>query len=117
MKELELNSGYKPSLTSQYNVISTGGFGAYGLKNSLYYWMDGEDKYSAMARQRWTPETAATATMPRLTVSEGANNQQTSDFWMYKNDRVDLAKIQITYDMPRKWLQNKLVKEFSAYVS
>ena len=79
--------------------------------------MDGEDKYSAMARQRWTPETAATATMPRLTVSEGANNQQTSDFWMYKSDRVDLAKIQITYDMPRKWLQNKLVKEFSAYVS
>lgn len=98
-------------------ALATGGFGAYGLKNSSYYWMDGEDKYSAMARQRWTPETAATATMPRLTVSEGANNQQTSDFWMYKSDRVDLAKIQITYDMPRKWLQNKLVKEFSAYVS
>lgn len=32
MKELELNSGYKPSLTSQYNVISTGRFGAYGQR-------------------------------------------------------------------------------------
>lgn len=32
MKELDFNSGYKPPLTSQYNVISTGRFGAYGQR-------------------------------------------------------------------------------------
>lgn len=41
-----------------------------------------------------------------------------SDFWMYKNNRFDLAKVQLTYDMSQSILRNnKVVKGFSAYVS
>ena len=99
-------------------VLATAGTGAYGLKNSSYYWIDGEDKYSAVVRDRWTPETAATATYPRLTVSEGANNFVNSDFWMYSTKRFDLAKVQLTYTLPSKVLaNNKVFKGFSAYVS
>ncbi|MBE6238954.1 MAG: SusC/RagA family TonB-linked outer membrane protein [Bacteroidales bacterium] len=99
-------------------ALATAGTGAYGLKNSSYYWIDGEDKYSAAVRDRWTPETAATATYPRLTVTEGANNLQTSDFWMYSTKRLDLAKVQLTYTIPSKVLaNNKVLKGFSAYVS
>ena len=99
-------------------AIATAGCGAYGMKNSTYYWIDAEDKYSAVVRDRWTPETAATATYPRLTVSEGANNFVNSDFWMYKNNRFDLAKVQLTYDMSQSILKNnKVVKGFSAYIS
>lgn len=99
-------------------ALATAGTGAYGMKNSTYYWIDAEDKYSAIVRDRWTPETAATATYPRLTVSEGANNLVNSDFWMYKNNRFDLAKVQLTYDMSQSILRNnKVVKGFSAYVS
>ena len=99
-------------------ALATAGCGSYGMKNSTYYWIDAEDKYSAIVRDRWTPETAATATYPRLTVSEGANNFVNSDFWMYKNNRFDLAKVQLTYDMSQSILRNnKVVKGFSAYVS
>ena len=99
-------------------ALATAGTGAYGVKNSSYYWIDGEDKYSAAVRDRWTPETAATATYPRLTVTEGANNFVTSDFWMYRTDRIDLAKVQLTYDMPQSVLNNnKVIKGFSAYIS
>ena len=99
-------------------AIATAGYGAYGVKDSSYYWIDAEDKYSAIVRDRWTPETAATATYPRLTVSEGANNFVTSDFWMYKANRIDLAKVQLTYEMPQAVLKNnKVVKGFSAYIS
>ncbi len=99
-------------------ALATAGTGAYGLKNSSYYWIDDQDKYSAVVRDRWTPETAATATYPRLTVTEGANNFVTSDFWMYSTDRIDLAKVQLTYDMPQSVLKNnKVVKGFSAYIS
>ncbi|MBQ8573461.1 MAG: SusC/RagA family TonB-linked outer membrane protein [Bacteroidales bacterium] len=99
-------------------ALATAGTGAYGMKNSTYYWIDAEDKYSAIVRDRWTPETAATATYPRLTVSEGANNLVNSDFWMYKNNRFDLAKVQLTYDMSQSILKNnKVVKGFSAYIS
>lgn len=99
-------------------ALATAGTGAYGVKNSSYYWIDGEDKYSAVVRDRWTEATAATATYPRLTVTEGANNFVTSDFWMYDTSRIDLAKVQLTYDMPQSVLRNnKVIKGFSAYLS
>ena len=99
-------------------ALATAGYGAYGVKNSSYYWIDGEDKYSAVVRDSWTKETAATAKYPRLTVAEGANNYVTSDFWMYSTNRIDLAKVQLTYEMPSTVLQNnKVIKGFSAYIS
>ena len=99
-------------------ALATAGTGAYGLKNSSYYWIDDQDKYSAVVRDRWTPETAATATYPRLTVTEGANNFVASDFWMYSTKRLDLAKVQLTYDLPSAVLaNNKVIKGFSAYLS
>lgn len=98
-------------------VLGTGNFGAYGLKNSSYYWVDGDDKYSAIVRNRWTPETAATATYPRLSARSSSNNFRSSDYWLYKTDRFDLAKVQITYDLPKRILRNTFIHEFSAYVS
>lgn len=98
-------------------VLGTGNFGAYGLKNSSYYWVDGDDKYSAIVRNRWTPETAATATYPRLSARSASNNFRASDYWMYKTDRFDLAKVQITYDLPKRILRNTFINELSAYVS
>lgn len=98
-------------------VLGTGSFGAYGVKNSSYYWVSGENKYSAIVRNRWTEATKATATYPRLTTESGSNNFRTSDYWMYKSDRFDLAKVQITYDLPKRILRNTFLNEFSAYVS
>ena len=98
-------------------ALATGGFGGSALKNSEYYWVYGDRKYSAAVRDRWTPETAATATYPRLTTENGANNFRNSDFWMYKNNRLNLAKVQITYDLPEHLLQNFVIKDISVYVS
>lgn len=98
-------------------ALGTGSFGAYGMKNSSYYWVHGDGKYSAVVRDRWTEETKATATYPRLTTESGSNNFRSSDFWMYKSDRFNLAKIQVTYDLPKYILKNSFIRELSAYVS
>ena len=98
-------------------VLATGGFGAKAVKNNSYWWISGENKYSAVVRDRWTPETAATATYPRLTTQSGANNNTTSDFWLYSTDRVNLAKVQLTYDFPTQWFVKTPIRSLSAYVS
>lgn len=98
-------------------ALGTGGFGANAMKNNTYYWVYGDRKYSKVVRDRWTEETKATATYPRLTTQSGANNFRNSDFWMYKNDRFNLAKVQLTYDFPKSMLQNFFIREISAYVS
>ncbi len=104
-------------------VLGVGGFGGHGIRGKKngsednYWWISGEDKYSAVVRDRWTPATAATATYPRLTTQTGANNFAVSDFWMYSTSRFDLAKVQLTYDFPKSFFGNCFVKGLSVYVS
>ena len=98
-------------------VLGTGGFGAKAVKNNSYWWIDENDKYSVVVRDRWTPETAATATYPRLTTQSGANNLTTSDFWLYSTSRFDLAKVQLTYDFPKSIIGNGILKGLAVYAS
>ena len=99
-------------------MLGTGGFGGHAFKSNSYWWVDEADKYSAVVRGRWTPETAATATYPRLTTQSGANNFTNSSFWIYSTSRFDLAKVQLTYDFPKSLFNNvKFIKGASAYVS
>lgn len=110
------------NITAQYKGFTlflhgTGGFGAKAVKNDSYYWVYGDRKYSAEVRGRWTEATAATATYPRLTTSNGSNNFVTSDFWMYSRDRFELAKVQLTYDFPKSIIHGPVVNGLSIYVS
>lgn len=110
------------NITAQYKGFTlflhgTGGFGAKSFKNDSYWWVYGDRKYSAEVRNRWTEATAATATYPRLTTTNGANNFVNSDFWMYSRDRFELAKVQLTYDFNANLFAGKVVKGLSLYVS
>lgn len=110
------------NLTAKYKgftlfVHCTGGFGAHGLKSGSYYRPSGEDKYSSEVLGRWTPETAATATLPRLLSDAAKNNNEDSDFWMYSRDRFEIAKVQLTYDFPSHLFSGKVVKGVQLFLS
>lgn len=98
-------------------ALAQGRYGSYGMKNSSWFWVDGESKYSEEVRGRWTPETAQSAEYPRLTTFKSDNNFRNSDFWLYKANRFDLAKVQLTYDMSGLLGRKKIAKEMSVYVS
>lgn len=98
-------------------VAGTGYFGGTGVKNDSYYWVYGDSKYSDVVRGRWTPETASTATYPRLTTQGGELNFVTSDFWTYKTDAFYLDKVQLTYDLPGSIFRDKFVKGLQVYVN
>jgi TonB-linked SusC/RagA family outer membrane protein len=98
-------------------VLGNGQFGAYGMKNNGYYYMEGNSKYSVNALGRWTKETASTATHPRLTTKSVKNNSEASTFWMYSTDRFNLRKVQLTYDFPQEMFEGKWVKALSIYLN
>ena len=98
-------------------VLGNGQFGAKGMMNSSYYYMTGTDKYSVNVLGRWTPETAETATHPRLSTKSSSNNSQASTFWLYSTDRFNLRKVQLTYDFPKEMFEGKWVKALSVYVN
>ena len=54
---------------------------------------------------RWTPETAETATLPRLTAGGSKYNQGNgwnSSFWLRSGNFIRLKNISLGYNLPRK---------------
>lgn len=98
-------------------VQGIGNSGGSAVKNSSYYWIDGDVKYSSEVLNSWTPATAATATYPRLSSITNTNNNQTNSFWLYSTDALRLSKIQLTYDLPRSILGNSFIREFGVYIN
>lgn len=98
-------------------AMGIGRFGGHAMKNNSYYWVDGEDKYSVVVRDRWTEETKDFATYPRLTTNNSDNNFRSSDFWMYSTNRFDLAKVQLSYKLPENLLKKGFIHELGLYVS
>lgn len=112
---------YGINLTAKWRNLTlfingTGSVGGNGVKNNSATWVYGDGKYSEIVRGRWTPETAATATYPRLTTEGGELNFVTSDYWMYSTSAFYLNKVQFTYDFPGSMFKDKLVKGLSVYV-
>lgn len=103
-------------------VLGTGGFGGHAFKNNSYWWVSGDGKYSAAVRGRAIVKdgqltNAANATYPRLTTTSGANNFVNSSYWIYSTDQFNLAKVQLTWDMPDNWFDGKVVKGVSVFAN
>ena len=93
----------------------TGYFGGSAFASGDYYWVFGDKKYSEVVRGRWTPETSATATYPRLTTQTDNHNYRNSDFWLYSTNQFKLSRLQLTYDLPQQWLRGSFVHSLSVY--
>ena len=100
-----------------FYALGTGRFKGYAMKNNSYYWVDGDDKYSEVVRDRWTEETKNSASYPRLTTYNSDNNFRSSDFWMYSTDRFDLSKVQLTYSLPQSFMNKMFIDKMDVYVS
>ena len=102
-------------------AMHTGQFGGNAIKNDTYNWVYGERKYSDVVRGAWTAEKFKNGEMisyPRLTTQSPDNNFRTSDYWMYKTDRLDLARVQITYDFSKSLFGPKsIVKGLQIYAN
>lgn len=70
-----------------------------------------------LALGRWTPETAATATYPRLTTSANDNNYRLSDFWLRNGGFLKLRALEIKYTLPASLLSRIKLEHAAVFVS
>lgn len=94
-------------------VLGVGQFGGEGIMQGDYYWIDGDKKYSEFALNRWTPQTANSATYPRLSSVVNNNNHQISTFWMYTNSFFDISRVQLTYEFSHEVCDKLKMKNLS----
>lgn len=66
---------------------------------------------------RWTPQTAATATYPRLTIGRNPNNHVNSSFWLQSADFLRLKTVELGYSFRGKVLSKASIKNIRAFVS
>ncbi|MGF7232102.1 SusC/RagA family TonB-linked outer membrane protein [Arachidicoccus sp.] len=62
---------------------------------------------TAFSANSWTPETAQTATTPRLSTLSNANNNQPSDFWLRNGNFFKLRSIELGYTFPQRGVLKK----------
>lgn len=109
-------------------AMGSGQSGAIAFKNSSYYWNRGTSKFSKEVLGRWAyytdpntgevVDTRATATYPRLTTTNGDNNYRNSTFWMYKKNRFNLNKVQLSYDFSESALAKiSYIRSLNVYCS
>jgi len=77
--------------------------------------------------ERWTPQTAATATYPRIGLNTNVNNiswatggisNVSSDFWFANTWYVRLKSVELTYQVPKKWLKGaRVVQNARVYIA
>lgn len=109
-----LNIGYR---NVTLFVLGEGRSGADAFMEGNYFWIDSNDKYSEVVLNSWTPETAATATYPRLSSVTNSNNLRRSSFWQYNNDYFQIRKIQLSYDMPQRVTRALRMKNLSIFAN
>ncbi|WEK35084.1 MAG: SusC/RagA family TonB-linked outer membrane protein [Candidatus Pseudobacter hemicellulosilyticus] len=66
---------------------------------------------------RWTPETAATATYPRLTVGTNVNNHVNSTFWLRSANFLRLKTVELGYNFSGRLMAKAGIKGLRAFVS
>lgn len=98
-------------------ALGTAYLGGTSIKSDTYQWVYGDRKYSAVVRDSWTEETKNTATYPRLTSLSGDNNFRYSDFWTYSTNQFNVSKVQLTYSLSEKILNNTAIKGIKIFVS
>jgi hypothetical protein len=98
-------------------ALGEGRSGADSFRESSYYWVDANDKYSEVVRGAWTEATKNSATFPRLTTQTSSNNFRRSSYWLYNNDYFQLRKIQLTWNMPEKISKTMLMKNLDLFVT
>ncbi|MBO7644604.1 MAG: SusC/RagA family TonB-linked outer membrane protein, partial [Bacteroidales bacterium] len=78
------------------------------MDSPLYQPLSGNSTISDtfLAREvPWTPETATTATMPRLTTLEGDNNYRSNSLWYRDGSFIKLRNVGVSYTISRNVLK------------
>ena len=110
---VQLGLNYK-----NFSLFALGGGQAFSETqfNNNYFWVDGNDKYSDVVNNRWTPESAATATYPRMSSGQNTNNFRSSTFWLQSDNQFNLNHVQLTYTFGNSLLRTLNMERTSIYL-
>lgn len=117
-----------PELNYALNIgIEMAGFGIdillQGIANqtlylntkSVFWPLVGQNTISDFSASAWTPETAATATLPRLTMLNNDNNYRPNDIWFQSGDYLKIRHCEFYYNLPEGLTKSLKINKAKIY--
>jgi TonB-linked SusC/RagA family outer membrane protein len=87
------------------------------LNTSSIFWpLVSNTNISTYSDNAWTPATAATATLPRLTMSSNDNNYRPNSIWYANGSYLKLRSVELYFDLPKQLLSKMKVQKARLYV-
>lgn len=87
------------------------------LEGKAYHAFQNNGKVTEMALGRWTPQTADTASYPRLATNGNKNNFQYSSFWQRNGDFLKLRSLSFGYTISSPKMKKAHVDGLRIYLS
>ena len=72
---------------------------------AFFHAFQNNGKIAPIALDRWTPETATTASYPRLSASNNLNNYRFSSFWQRDGSFLKLRNVELGYTIPQNLVE------------
>lgn len=124
--------GYASEVPEMYFSASLGfefkGFGAevllqgisgqtdYLNTSSLFWPLRDQTTISTIYASRWTPETASTAKLPRLSLLDNANNYRKNDIWLTDASYLKVRYVEVFYNFPESVLSKMSSTSMKVYL-
>jgi TonB-linked SusC/RagA family outer membrane protein len=83
---------------------------------SIFFPLRSNSNISTFSNNAWTPANSATATLPRLSMSENVNNYRPNTLWYANGSYLKLRSLQFYYNLPTQFLSKFKLKETCLYV-
>lgn len=99
------------------NILVQGTGNRYSLFQLKEFDNEGRGNAWVNHLERWTPETAATATYPRLSVGSNFNNDRVSDYWMRKTSYWRLKNVELGYTLPTALIRRLRISSLRVFVN
>lgn len=105
--DLSMSWAGATNVTRTLGEVYRNAYGSTNDRSLLQYMADG----------RWTPETAESATYPRLTLTGSQHNTKDSDFWVRDASYIRLKNMELGYNFKGTFLKGIGIKSLRAYVN
>ncbi|OAQ38979.1 SusC/RagA family TonB-linked outer membrane protein [Pedobacter psychrophilus] len=114
---LGINAGFKIKGFDLNFVVQGVTGNSVNLNQGIFQAFQNNGNISAIAVGRWTPETANSATYPRLSSVNDINNFQNSSFWIKDGSFVKLRSVEFGYSIPKQFLNKVKIGDARFFVN
>jgi len=83
---------------------------------NIFWPLYNNNNISEFSNDRWTPATASTATLPRLTPEKNDNNYRTSTVWQRDASYLKLRTVELYYHLPSTVVEKVKLKRAKIFV-